>query len=585
MFRRGSINKFDGRGPIVNQIRKFRLGEVLVQQGLLSLHQLEQALAEQKRTGRKLGRVLSDMNLVTDQAIGLTIAEQMKLPFLDLARRELNSDLVLRLPESLARRHRALVIGQQDDGLMVAFSDPMDTFAQDEVSRALNSTVHPVVVTEKALLDVVDRIYQRREQVSGLADEVAADLGPAVASLEMLAGTEDAPIVKLIGSIFETAVAQTASDIHIEPQERQTFIRFRIDGVLHQHSTYDPKVSSALIQRLKLMSNLDISEKRLPQDGRFQTAINGSPIDIRISTLPIQHGESVVMRLLIQSNQKANLDALHMPPAILQRLKLALSQPSGLILVTGPTGSGKTTTLYAALAELNDSETKIITVEDPVEYRLPGLNQVQVHDKIDLTFSRVLRACLRQDPDVLLVGEMRDQETAEIGLRAAMTGHLVVSTLHTNDAAGAVLRLSDMGVPPYMAALGLRLVLAQRLVRVVCDSCRMPYEPAAHEHEWMAKELSVMQTEDGSPMQQGNFFKGVGCNSCHQTGYRGRTGIYEMIEMTPEMTHAASQGDHIAFNEIAQKQFANYTLKRDAIRLVQAGRTTIAEAMRASTPV
>lgn len=569
----------------MSQVRKFRLGEVLVQQGLLSLHQLEQALAEQKRTGRKLGRVLSDMNLVTDQAIGLTIAEQMKLPFLDLARRELNADLVLRLPESLARRHRALVIGQQDDGLLVAFSDPMDTFAQDEVSRALNSTVHPVVVTEKALMDVVDRIYQRREQVSGLADEVAADLGPAVASLEMLAGSEDAPIVKLISSIFETAVAQSVSDIHIEPQERQTFIRFRIDGVLHQHSSYDPKVSTALIQRLKLMSNLDISEKRLPQDGRFQIAISTSPIDIRISTLPIQHGESVVMRLLIQSNQKANLDALHMPPAILQRVKVALSQPSGLILVTGPTGSGKTTTLYAALAELNDSETKIITVEDPVEYRLPGLNQVQVHDKIDLTFSRVLRACLRQDPDVLLVGEMRDQETAEIGLRAAMTGHLVVSTLHTNDAAGAVLRLSDMGVPPYMAALGLRLVLAQRLVRVVCDSCRMPYEPAAHEHEWMAKELALMQPEDGAPLQQGSFFKGVGCNSCHQTGYRGRTGIYEMIEMTPEMTHAASQGDHIAFNQIAQKQFANYTLKRDAIRLVQAGRTTIAEAMRASTPV
>ncbi|MGE5452273.1 MAG: GspE/PulE family protein [Acidobacteriota bacterium] len=569
----------------MSQVRKFRLGEVLVQQGLLSLHQLEQALAEQKRTGRKLGRVLSDMNLVTDQAIGLTIAEQLKLPFLDLARRELNSELVMRLPESLARRHRALVIGQQDDGLLVAFSDPMDTFAQDEVARALHSTVHPVVVTEKALMDVVDRIYQRREQVSGLADEVAADLGPAVASLEMLAGTEDAPIVKLITSIFDTAVAQAVSDIHIEPQERQTFIRFRIDGVLHQHSSYDPKVSTALIQRLKLMSNLDISEKRLPQDGRFQTAINASPIDIRISTLPTQYGESVVMRLLIQSNQKANLDALHMPPAILARLKLALSAPSGLILVTGPTGSGKTTTLYAALAELNDTETKIITVEDPVEYRLPGLNQVQVHDKIDLTFSRVLRACLRQDPDVLLVGEMRDQETAEIGLRAAMTGHLVVSTLHTNDAAGAVLRLADMGVPPYMAALGLRLVLAQRLVRVVCDSCRMPYEPAAHEQEWMAKELSAMQTEDGAPMLQGSYFKGVGCNSCHQTGYRGRTGIYEMIEMTPEMTHAASQGDHITFNEIAQKQFANYTLKRDAVRLILAGRTTVAEGMRASTPI
>lgn len=569
----------------MSQIRKFRLGEVLVQQGLLSLHQLEQALAEQKRTGRKLGRVLSDMNLVTDQAIGLTIAEQMKLPFLDLARRELNPSLVQKLPESLARRHRALVIGQQDDGLMVAFSDPMDTFAQDEVARALNSTVHPVVVTEKALMDVVDRIYQRREQVSGLADEVAADLGPSVASIEMLAGAEDAPIVKLIMSIFETAMAQAVSDIHIEPQERQTIIRFRIDGVLHQHSTYDPKVSTALIQRLKLMSNLDISEKRLPQDGRFQTAINSVAVDVRISTLPVQYGESVVMRLLVQSSARANLDALNMPPAILQRLRAALHAPSGLILVTGPTGSGKTTTLYAALAELNDSETKIITVEDPVEYRLPGLNQVQVHDKIDLSFARVLRACLRQDPDVLLVGEMRDQETAEIGLRAAMTGHLVVSTLHTNDAAGAVLRLTDMGVPPYMAALGLRLVLAQRLVRVVCDSCRMPYEPQPHEQEWLTKELADMEKDAGEPLQKGTFFKGVGCNSCHHTGYRGRAGIYEMIEMTPELTHAASQGDHVAFAEIAYQQFATYTLKRDAIRLVLSGRSTIAEAMRVSTPI
>ena len=404
----------------------------------------------------------------------------------------------MRLPESLARRHRALVIGQQDDGLMVAFSDPMDTFAQDEVARALHSTVHPVVVTEKSLMDVVDRIYQRREQVSGLADEVAADLGPAVASLDMLAGTEDAPIVKLIASIFETAAAQAVSDIHIEPQERQTIIRFRIDGVLHQHSTYDPKVSTALIQRLKLMSNLDISEKRLPQDGRFQTAINNSPIDIRISTLPTQYGESVVMRLLIQSNQKASLDALKMPQAILSRLKLALSAPSGLILVTGPTGSGKTTTLYAALAELNDSETKIITVEDPVEYRLPGLNQVQVHDKIDLTFARVLRACLRQDPDVLLVGEMRDQETAEIGLRAAMTGR-GWSQPCTQRCRGRGPAPGRHGVPPYMAPWACAWCWRSVLVRVVCDSCRMPYEPAAHEIEWLDKDLAHMRGDDGAP--------------------------------------------------------------------------------------
>ncbi|WP_374590451.1 GspE/PulE family protein [Aquabacterium sp.] len=561
------------------QPRKFRLGEVLVQQGLLSLHQLEQALAEQKRTGRKLGRVLADLNLVTDQAIGLTIAEQMKLPFLDLARRELKPELVKRLPEALARRHRALVIGEQDDGLLVAFSDPMDTFALDEVTRALHTQVHLVVVTEKALLDVVDRIYQRREQVTGLANEVAADLGPTLGGLELTVANEDAPIVKLLASIFEAALSQNASDVHVEPQEKQTSIRFRIDGMLHQHSTYDPKVSQAIVQRLKLMSNLDIAEKRLPQDGRFQTVVGGQPVDIRISTLPVQYGESVVMRLLVQTNQRMHLDSLNVPPAILGRLRTALASTSGLILVTGPTGSGKTTTLYASLAERNDPETKIITVEDPVEYRLPGLNQVQVHDKIDLTFARVLRSCLRQDPDVLLVGEMRDQETAEIGLRAALTGHLVLSTLHTNDAAGAALRLADMGVPPYMVALGLRLVLAQRLVRTVCESCKAPYEPAAHEQEWMAPELAAA----GLTMGQGTFFKGVGCNSCHNTGFRGRTGIYEMIEMTPELTHAASTGNHTDFTRIAHEQFAAYTLKRDALRLAMAGKTTVAEGMRAST--
>ncbi len=561
------------------QPRKFRLGEVLVQQGLLSLHQLEQALAEQKRTGRKLGRVLSDLNLVTDQAIGLTIAEQMKLPFLDLTRRELKPELVQRLPETLARRHRALVIGEQDNGLLVAFSDPMDTFALDEVARALRTQVNPVVVTEKALLDVVDRIYQRREQVSGLANEVAADLGPTLGGLELTVANEDAPIVKLLASIFEAALSQNASDVHVEPQEKQTVIRYRIDGVLHQHSSYDPKVSAAIVQRLKLMSNLDISEKRLPQDGRFQTVVAGQQVDVRISTLPVQHGESVVMRLLVQTNQRMSLDALHIPEAILARLRAALASTSGLILVTGPTGSGKTTTLYAALTERNDSETKIITVEDPVEYRLPGLNQVQVHDKIDLTFARVLRSCLRQDPDVLLVGEMRDQETAEIGLRAALTGHLVLSTLHTNDAAGAALRLADMGVPPYMVALGLRLVLAQRLVRTVCDSCKAPYEPATHEREWMASELAAA----GWSLDQATFMKGTGCNSCHNTGFRGRTGIYEMIEMTPELTHAAATGDHTGFMRAAHEQFAAFTLRRDALRLAMAGQTTVAEAMRAST--
>jgi MSHA biogenesis protein MshE len=563
--------------------QKFRLGDALVLRGLITQEQLAQALAEQKRTGRKLGRVLNDLDFASDEAIGETVAQQMKLPFVDLRKRELGSALVRRLSEAQARRFRAIVLEEQGGGLVVGFADPTDIHAQDEVARLLRTTIHPVVVTERTLLAGVDRIYQRGEEISGLANEVAADLGPSmptVAPLDLNVGSDDAPIVRLLQSIFEAAVSQQVSDIHVEPQEKNLVIRFRIDGVMHVQSSYDQKIATAIVQRLKLMSSLDISEKRLPQDGRFQISVGSHAIDVRISTLPTQYGESVVMRLLAQNAERMKLDLIGIPDAILARLRVALKATSGLILVTGPTGSGKTTTLYAALAELNNSETKIITVEDPVEYRLPGLNQVQVHDKIDLSFARVLRSCLRQDPDVLLVGEMRDQETAEIGLRAALTGHLVLSTLHTNDAAGAAMRLADMGIPPYMVGLGLRLVIAQRLVRVLCEHCKQPHEPDAFEREWL-RLAQQDPAEAGRPGGPG-YFSGVGCSHCRNTGYRGRTGVYEMIEMTPELVHAASAGDPGEFTRIAQEQFAAFTLRADAVRLARLGRTTLAEAMRVS---
>jgi MSHA biogenesis protein MshE len=483
------------------------------------------------------------------------------------------------LPEAQARRFRALVLGEQHGGLQVGFADPTDIFAQDEVARVLKATIHPAVVTERNLLTAIDRIYQRQEELSGLANEVAADLNigakAGLGLLELNAGSDDAPIVRLMQSIFEAALSQGASDIHVEPQEKNVAVRLRIDGVLSIQSTYDPKIASAMVQRLKLMSSLDISEKRLPQDGRFQLTIGTQAVDIRISTLPTQYGESVVMRLLVQNIDRMQLDRIDMPEHILKRLRIALKATSGLILVTGPTGSGKTTTLYGAMAELNTPGTKIITVEDPVEYRVPGLNQVQVHEKIDLNFARVLRSCLRQDPDVLLVGEMRDQETAEIGLRAALTGHLVLSTLHTNDAASAPMRLMDMGVPPYMVSLGLRMVLAQRLVRVLCEHCKQPHALNAAEREWLALELG-----DSVAKHENSFFSGVGCSHCRNTGYRGRTGVYEMVEMTPELVHAAASGDAPQFAKIARTQFAAYTLRADGLRLALAGRTTVSEAMR-----
>jgi MSHA biogenesis protein MshE len=557
--------------------QKFRLGDVLVLQGLLTPAQLTQALDEQKRTGRKLGRVLSDLNFVDDEAIGRTIAQQMHLSFVDLQTMDVNATLVRRLPEAQARRFRALVLSERNGDLTVGFADPMDMFAQDEVARLLQTTVHPVVVAESALLTTIDRVYQRIDEISGLANEVALDLGHSATAptLEVKAGSDDAPIVRLLQSIFDAAVSQAVSDIHVEPQEKSLLIRFRVDGVMHVQSTYDQKIASAIVQRLKLMSNLDISEKRLPQDGRFKITIGSVTLDIRISTLPSQYGESVVMRLLAQNTEHLKLDAIGMPPAILARLRVALQTTSGLILVTGPTGSGKTSTLYASLAEINTPETKIITVEDPVEYRLPGLIQVQVHDKIDLSFARVLRSCLRQDPDVVLVGEMRDQETAEIGLRAALTGHLVLSTLHTNDAAGAAMRLVDMGIPSYMVALSLRLVLAQRLVRTICDKCKAPAVLKPHELEWLNLDRGI--DTEGKP-----FFQGAGCQQCHKSGYRGRAGVYEMIEMTPELVHAANTGAPGEFSRVAATQFADFTLRRDSVRLALAGRTTIAEAMRVS---
>jgi MSHA biogenesis protein MshE len=345
--------------------------------------------------------------------------------------------------------------------------------------------------------------------------------------------------------------------------------------VLHLQNESDPKIAAALVLRLKLMSGLDISEKRLPQDGRFHVDIRGSALDVRISTMPTQYGESVVMRLLSQSTGLLRLERLGMPAPMLVRVRSALHRASGMILVTGPTGSGKTTTLYAALAEINTPDRKIITVEDPVEYRLPGINQVQVHEKIDLGFERVLRSALRQDPDVILVGEMRDRTTAEIGLRAAMTGHLVFSTLHTNDAASTPVRLLDMGVPSYLVAMSLHLVIAQRLVRLVCDDCTTAHTPTAQEAAWLGR---VGGSGEGAP----RYARGLGCSRCNGTGYAGRRAVYELLEMSSAMVDAANAGAAIEFVRLAQEQIAGNTLLHHAMRLAGEGRTTLDEAMRVS---
>jgi MSHA biogenesis protein MshE len=557
---------------------KVRLGEILVQQKLLSEEQLQFSLAEQKRTGRKLGRVFVENGLVTEEEISGALAKQFNIPYINLKFYNVNLDVVRLLPETQARRFRAIVLEDRRNTLLVGLADPTDLFAYDEISRALKRPIELAVVNEGELLHSIDRIYRRTGDITDFARELEQDVGDSYVDFGGLGGTpgiEEAPVVKLLQSVFDDATQVMASDIHIEPQEGRLQIRFRIDGMLHLQTEADIRIASALALRLKLMSGLDISEKRLPQDGRFAVKVKQQQIDVRISTMPTQYGESVVMRLLNQGGGILKLDSLGMPADMLKKLRAILKRSNGLVLVTGPTGSGKTTTLYGALAELNTLERKLITVEDPVEYRLPGVNQVQVNEKIDLSFARVLRSALRQDPDVVLVGEIRDEETAQIGMRAALTGHLVLSTLHTNDAVSTPVRLLDMGVPGYMVATSLQAVLAQRLVRLICESCATDYSPEPAEREWLKIELR-------DNVSSHRYLHGKGCSHCNGSGYRGRTGVYEMLEMTEAVVDAASRHDHAHFMQVAQSQMAGNTLRRHAVALVVSGKTTVSEAMRIS---
>ncbi len=557
---------------------KVRLGEILVQQKLLSEEQLTLALTEQRRSGRKLGRVFVENGYASEDQISGALAKQLNIAYLNLKFYNVKPDIVRMLPETQARRFRALVLEDQGSALLVGMADPTDLFAYDEIARMLKRQIDLAVVNETDVLEVVDRVYRSSAEITGLARELEDDLGDNSIDFGVLVANpalEEAPIVKLLQSVFDDATRVHASDIHIEPQENRLQIRFRIDGVLHLQTEADSKIAASLALRLKLMADLNISEKRLPQDGRFAVKVRQQRIDVRISTMPTQYGESVVMRLLNQGGTPLRLDAIGMPIEMVERFRSIIARPNGLVLVTGPTGSGKTTTLYCALAELNSMEKKLITVEDPIEYRLAGINQVQVNDKIDLTFAKVLRSALRQDPDIVLVGEMRDQETAQIGLRAAMTGHLVLSTLHTNDAVSTPLRLIDMGVPRYMVGSSLQAVLAQRLVRVICESCASPYALLPTERAWLRLEL-------GDNVDGHHYFHGKGCSRCNSMGYRGRTGVYEMLEMTAAVVDAANHQDQNQFMKVALAEMAGNTLRRHAVALVVAGRTSVAEAMRIS---
>jgi MSHA biogenesis protein MshE len=560
---------------------KIRLGDVLLAQKAISQDQLRIALEQQKKSGRKLGRVLIEQGFVNDEQICEAISRQLNIPYVNLKFYTFNQDVVRRLPEAQARRFRAIVLEDRRANCLLGMADPTDLFAYDELGRILQRDIEVAVVSEALLLQAIDRIYRRTEEISGLAKELERDIGDSYVDFGALGagvGAEDAPVVKLLQSVFEDAVQVNASDVHIEPQEGKVQIRFRIDGALNPQTDADSRIGPALVLRLKLMAGLDISEKRLPQDGRLNVIVRDQKIDVRMSSMPTQYGESVVLRLLNRKATLQRLDRLGMPADMLQRFQELLQRTAGMILVTGPTGSGKTTTLYAALAELNTVERKILTVEDPVEYRLAGINQVQVNEKIDLSFARVLRSTLRQDPDVVLIGEIRDEETAQIGMRAALTGHLVFSTLHTKDAASTPIRLVDMGVPGYMVATSVHAVIAQRLVRLVCESCTEEREPDAQEGRWLE---AVM----GPGWPERKFRHGRGCSHCNGTGYAGRTGVYEMLEMTPDLVRAANKADPNAFIDAAHVHLKGRTLTDHALALVVAGRTTVSEAIKVAVQV
>ncbi len=501
-------------------------------------------------------------------------------PVLDLLQHEVDADLARRLPETYARRYLALLLRDQGDSCLLGLADPGNLRAQDAISQMLRRPVDVVQVERNALLTTLDRVYGKSEQLGEFAREVERNIEREanVVDLDQMGiviDDADAPVVKLLQTIFDHAAQVRASDIHIEPQEKRLIVRYRIDGALHKQAEADLKIASPLVVRLKLMAGLDIAEKRLPQDGRIAVRSGLHKLDVRMSTLPTLYGESVVLRILMQQQGLVALTATGMDTKVFSAFEHAIRSPHGIVLVTGPTGSGKTTTLYGALQLLNQPDVKILTCEDPVEYRMAGVVQVQTNDKIGLDFARVLRSFLRQDPDVIFIGEIRDHETAQIASRAAMTGHLVLSTLHTNDAVSTPVRLADMGIPPYLIASTLLAVVSQRLIRLSCTYCAESYSPGDDELHWLLQLLDSDALPPHAELKQGR-----GCSRCNGIGYHGRTGVHEILSITPPLARALRGGDLQAFERAAAAEIAGKTITQRVLQLVLSGRTTVSEAMK-----
>jgi type IV pilus assembly protein PilB len=548
-----------------------QLGQILIELGYITQEQLDVAVEEHRQTPKSLGRVLIDLGMIKEADLVRALAEQVGLEFVDLTEHPVDPTATVLLPEALARRYRALPIGERDGKLLVAMSDPANVYALDDIRTITGRDVQPVVATANDVERAIQKFAGMDSQVEAMAT-IAADAAQDEVGVED--ALEDAPIVKLVNAIMTQAASDRASDVHLEPQEKNLRIRFRVDGVLHEPMPPAPKnIQGGLISRLKVMADLNIAEKRVPQDGRISMKVGGRQLDLRVATLPTVYGEKVVIRILDKTNALLRLEDLGFLEQPYQRFSKSFTKPYGAILVTGPTGSGKSTTMYSALNILNDVNKNIITVEDPVEYRLAGVNQVQVNPKAGLTFAAALRSILRADPDIVLIGEIRDKETATIAIEAALTGHLVVSSLHTNDAPSAITRLVEMDVETFLVASAIDCVVAQRLARKLCERCKQPYEPeqpeleAAGYPEWLWNDI-------------GELHRSVGCPACANTGYRGRLGLYEVMPMTEEIERLTVERSSAEAIKAVAVQQGMLTLRDDGLEKARMGVTSLDEVAR-----
>jgi len=558
-----------------------RLGELLVREKLISLQQLRQAQDEQKASGRNLGYTLAKLGYISDEEITSFLSSQYRLPAIDLDEFEVDAEVIKLVNREVCEKHKILPVSRSGSALIVAMADPTNLHAIDDIKFLTGYNVEPVVASETAIHNAIERYYT----VGPNYDEVMAEFNigdedidfsatdEEINAMELERASADAPVVRLVNMLLLNAIRKRASDVHIEPYERKLRVRYRVDGVLNEEMTPPLKLKAALVSRLKIMSKLDIAERRLPQDGRIKLKLGkGREMDFRVSVLPTMWGEKVVLRLLDKSNLQLDMSLLGFDPKPLADFKWAISQPWGMVLVTGPTGSGKTTTLYSALSELNKAEVNISTAEDPVEYNLHGINQVQMHDEIGLNFAMALRSFLRQDPDIIMVGEIRDFETAEIAVKAALTGHLVLSTLHTNDAPATISRLLNMGVEPFLITASVNLVLAQRLARKICPECKKPIE--------VEPQTLIDMGFSKEQMKEVVIHKGVGCSNCNGTGYKGRIALYEVMRFADELKEMVLQGASSAELKAAAARLGMNTLRMSGITKILEGVTTPEEVLR-----